>query len=514
MRKATVLSLLIAMAAFAAGAQGLDGKQVHLKAGKGLGPVVVTFEGAAPNTAVDVVETGTGKTYPATARNGELVFWPEDATPGSEHTYTVKVGKETRPPKVEVKQVGNKSCLQVLVDGKLFTEYHYGINEPVTFDEAKRMLPETTEAMFKILDVNGDGKLDASDLEAIGQGKGIFSHPVTFAEAKAFYPTLKEERFKELDKNGNGAIDADEARPLNLREAVGSEIARYVDKKPYLWPVMAEGNVTITRNWPKGEVEGPTDHPHQKSLWTAHGVSGSDTWTETYAAAGYEQSKETTFGSGDAYGWIHANNVWQNKKHEPIVSEEREYRFYAGPAGARTFDTVVTFKADVGDVKFEDTKEGGIMALRMRPEIQASASTVRDINGESKKVGGKGTITNAEGKQGEAACWGKPSAWCDYSGPIEAVGGKVRGVTIMDNPSNLRFPAHWHVRGYGLMAANYFGLSDFEKAPKGKGEWVLEKGKSQTFKYRVLVHSGDVNEAKVADRYADYTTPPKAELAK
>ena len=267
------------------------------------------------------------------------------------------------------------------------------------------------------------------------------------------------------------------------------------NRKPFLWPVNAEGGVTVTRDWPMGEHDETRDHPHQKSAWTAYGdINGVDTWGEAGNKAGYQFSEEVTFGGGDSYGWVTADNTWQNNDHEPVLTETREYRFYATPASGRLFDLIVTFTADHGDVTFGDTKEGGLMAVRM-------ADVLRE-------TGGKGTIRNSEGGVGARECWGKPADWCDYSGELEGHG--VRGLAIMDHPDNLRHPTHWHVRDYGLMGANCFGYSDF-MGEEHNGDYVLKDGESLTFKYRVYVHTGDPDAANVAGQYAAYATPPKTE---
>lgn len=265
--------------------------------------------------------------------------------------------------------------------------------------------------------------------------------------------------------------------------------------KPYLWPVLAEGGVHVTRDWPMGEKEISADHKHHKSMWTSYGnINGADCWMEE-ANAGFQHTDDITFGSGDAYGWIHSKNTWQDNTHKPVIAEEREYRFYYGVPKAKIFDVAVTFTAAYGDAKFGDTKEGGIMSLRIRDQI----------NGEH-----NGVITLADGRQGQAACWGQPSPWCDYSGTIEGAG--VFGATIMDYPKNLRAPSRWHVRDYGLMGANVFGLSHFTNKQEN-GDYLLKAGETLTFKYRVYVHSGDVKQGQVAERYADYTEPPTATWA-
>ena len=97
--------------------------------------------------------------------------------------------------------------------------------------------------------------------------------------------------------------------------------------------------------------------------------------------------------------------------------------------------------------------------------------------------------------------WGKRAEWCDYSGPVN---GKTVGIAIFDHPSNPKHPTWWHVRDYGLFAANPFGVHDFEKKEAGTGNVTIAAGKSVTFKYRFYLHEGDEKQARVADRYQEY----------
>jgi hypothetical protein len=78
------------------------------------------------------------------------------------------------------------------------------------------------------------------------------------------------------------------------------------------------------------------------------------------------------------------------------------------------------------------------------------------------------------------------------------------GVAIFDHPQNPRHPTHWHVRDYGLFAANPFGIHDFEKKPAGTGDFKVAAGESVTWRYRFYFHRGDDKEANVAERYAEY----------
>ncbi len=348
-------------------------------------------------------QVGTGREYPAQVHGGQFVFVPRGTREGQEVRFRIHANKlgEGILPVVRLEKKPDADVIEVFIEDKLFTAYHYG-----------------------------------GDL-----------------------------------------------------------------KKPFLWPVNSLDDIPVTRSFPMDETGIPKfamDHPHHRSWWSAYGhVGPADCWLED-ETAGLQQSGEVTFGSGDAFGWILAKNTWTTSDGTPVISEEREYRFYSGREEARITDMRVTFKADKGEVLFKDTKEGGICAVRMRPEL-----SYKD-----------GVITNASGDVGEETVWGKPSPWCDYSGPIEGHG--KRGLTIMDNPGNLRHPTSWHVRKYGLMGANPFGYSHFIEMDYNKGlmpengDYTIPAGQELTFNYRVLVHSGDATDAKVADRYADYTNPPKA----
>ncbi|MFP4172931.1 MAG: PmoA family protein [Candidatus Hydrogenedentota bacterium] len=248
---------------------------------------------------------------------------------------------------------------------------------------------------------------------------------------------------------------------------------------PHLWPMHAEGGVTITRNYPLGEDEPveSTDHEHHHSFWTAFGdVNGHDHWHDLPIVT---QNVEAE--SGDDSGWIRAENMWPDDEGDPIVDETREYRFYDTPAHGRIFDHTVTFTASYGDVSFGDYKEG-MVAFRIRPEIQGDEA---------------GVLTNFEGEQGEENIYGAPGPWIDYSGPIEGVG--QRGIALFSHPSNFREPP-WHVRDYGLAAANPFALSGVAGLDED-GTYVLEEGESLTFIFRAYIHSGDVEEADVAGQY-------------
>ncbi len=352
-----------------------------------------------------------------------------------------------------------------------------------------------------------DGAAPSTNIHAVDRASGT-RYPATVANGSFVFVAA------ELKPNTTYTLDVEVAKEFTLNSAriepreIGNALEVIVHdklltvyyheddaKKPYLWPLNSEGGVSVTRSWPMGDKDQTTDHPHHKSFWTAYGnVNGADCWTEG-ENTGKQKSGDVDWGAGDAFAWIRAKNVWEDNGGKPVISEEREYRFYSAvPESVRLIDVRVTFTADHGDVHFKDTKEGGIVSLRIADELR--------------EKGGTGTITQSTGAVGSAQCWGKPAAWCDYSGTIAGAG--KRGVAVFDHPKNLRHPTHWHVRDYGLMGANCFGYNDFTSG-KENGDYDMKAGESLTFNYRLYVHSGDVKEAEVAEQYAGFANPPKAE---
>ena len=259
--------------------------------------------------------------------------------------------------------------------------------------------------------------------------------------------------------------------------------------RPYFYPVIGPDASPMTRNWPMNSPEGEEhDHVHHKSLWFAHGlVNGQDFWGEEKGAGKIVHDGFTQIKSGAKEGVIKSKDKWIAADGTIVCTDDRTFRIYDRP-GMRLFDFEVTIHASHGDVTFQDTKEGS-MAIRL-------AETMR-LKG---KVG-HGHIVNSEGvRDGET--WGKRADWCDYYGPVN---GKIVGVAIFDNPKNPRHPTTWHVRDYGLFAANPFGLHEFgPKLPKGAGDMKIPEGKSVTFRYRFYMHEGDEKQGHVAEMYQEY----------
>jgi hypothetical protein len=275
----------------------------------------------------------------------------------------------------------------------------------------------------------------------------------------------------------------------------GQPFATYVFNsgfKPIIWPIIGPTGKEMTRAWPlrqlpPGDKSEAVDHVHQKSFWFDHGdVNGVDFWAETARVQGKQKQTELVKAEGGKVGTIVTKNDWVGPDDTKLLSDVRTIRF-GGDKDSRfiDFDVVVTAVAD--QVTFNDTKEGSF-GLRVAESMRAD------------KKENKGTIISSEGLQ-DAQAWGKPAAWVDYYGPIQ---GETLGIAILNHPSSLRYPTHWHVRPYGLFAANPWGLHDFTGG-KESSAYPMKKGDSFKLRYRVIFHKGNEKEGKIAEAFANYT---------
>jgi hypothetical protein len=261
--------------------------------------------------------------------------------------------------------------------------------------------------------------------------------------------------------------------------------------KPIVWPIIGPTGKAMTRAWPMAEGAGEKkDHVHHRSLWFTHGsVNGIDFWGES-SKGGITRHREFVKVEGGPSATIITRNDWIGPDEKKVCEDERTLIF-GGDAETRRIDFDITIKASEGPVTFGDTKEGSF-GMRVPETMKVDA---RKLN---PKLGGK--IINSEGQTDDAA-WGKPAAWVDYHGPVD---DQLVGIAILNHPSSFRFPTPWHVRTYGLFAANPFGLHDFQANKDVDGSYTLPAGQTMTFRYRVLLHRGDEKSAKIAEAYAAY----------
>ena len=281
----------------------------------------------------------------------------------------------------------------------------------------------------------------------------------------------------------------------------------YVDQavaKPYLMPLRSAQGTIVTRGYPVGNNVPPgSEHdrsfePHQRPLYFSHGnIDGLDFWGEEVYAKYFNDHGKQAYdrmalekideAQGGDSGVIRAEFSLKGPSGR-VIGEETQAFTFRGDDHTRIIDCEFTVRATHGPLTFGDSKEG-TFGIRVAKELNSPPSR----------------MVNSLGAEGEKAIWGKRADWVNYDGKVE---GEDVGIAVLDHPKSFRHPTTWHARGYGLFAANPFGLRDFTRDPNQDGSWTIPEHKSLTFRYRVIIHHGDYREANIAEAYQKYAAEP------
>lgn len=277
--------------------------------------------------------------------------------------------------------------------------------------------------------------------------------------------------------------------------------------KPVLYPIISAGGNPVTRGFPLDPREGEKeDHRHQVGNWLNYGdVNGYDFWGNGHSGERSPNGGEISHtaiekmqeGQGEASLVTRAQ--WLDPSGKALMDERTAFYFQAtGPI--RIIDRVTTLKPSGPDtVHFNDTKEG-MFGLRVARQLELPGDEqAENSEGEvENNVRPTGNYRSSEGVTGEKV-WSTRAKWMNLYGII---GEENVSVVLCDHPKNLNFPTYWHARGYGLFAANPLGAKDFTGGIE-QLNFKLPAGDSVTFRYRVIVASGDPLTDEEINAYAN-----------
>jgi Methane oxygenase PmoA len=301
---------------------------------------------------------------------------------------------------------------------------------------------------------------------------------------KPFSYALKPRPASSADRGGIGFTIKGSEMEVTIDDRPLSNYRLSPGSKPFLHPIIGPTGEPFTRAYPMADIPGEDrDHPHQRACWFTHGsVNGVDFWSEG-AGKGKIQEVKREIVQTPILGRLRTLNAWLAPDGRRVCEDRRTMTFY-GTKVHRTIDFEIVIEATDGPVTFGDTKEG-MFGLRVASSMDVT-----------RKKGGK--ITNAEGMTDERA-WGQASPWVDYVGPVKE---QTVGIAVLNHPGSFRYPTTWHVRTYGLFAANPFGWKDFGKPERG--DYTLPAGESIRFAYRVILHKGDTASLGVPAMFQAY----------
>lgn len=273
--------------------------------------------------------------------------------------------------------------------------------------------------------------------------------------------------------------------------------------KPVLYPIKSVSGNDLTRGFPLAPRAGErVDHPHHIGIWFNYGdVNGLDFWNNSDAIPA---DKKSSYGSivhteilgtkeGREGAELEVAADWVASDGRILLKENTQFIFSA-VGEKRVIDRITTLKAYGQAVSFTDNKEGmlGIRVARElehpsdKPEIFTDANGIATEVATLNNEGVTGMYRSSEGIEGDEV-WGTRGKWVNLSGEIN---GEKLSLAIVDHSQNPGYPTYWHARGYGLFASNTLG----QKALSGGKEelnFKLADGESVTFRYRIVVNSGE-----------------------
>lgn len=292
---------------------------------------------------------------------------------------------------------------------------------------------------------------------------------------------------------------------------------RYDDSimKPVLFPVNTVSGITVTRGYPLAPRAGErTDHPHHVGLWFNYeSVNGLDFWNHSTAIEPARRPHYGTIfhrrvekaGADAKKAELTVSAEWKNQQGELQLRELTRFIFTVSGSTLEITRTSTLTAADK-KVVFKDVKDG-LLAIRVARELEQPSrenSEFIDANGRVTKVdqmpsaGITGQYTGSEGLKGDAV-WSSRGRWVMLNGKL--AGRKVT-VAMIDHPENPGYPTYWHARGYGLFALNPLGAAVFSKG-EDQMNLELQPGTSVHFRYRIIIHEGNLLAPEDMNRLAD-----------
>lgn len=280
------------------------------------------------------------------------------------------------------------------------------------------------------------------------------------------------------------------ARRLNVRWRGRTLFAlSQGEYRAYLYPVFTPSGVAVT-------AESPIDHPHHHSVWIGadHVTCLLPYATDRLEAATYNFYVNETF-QGRAPGRIVATSV-RSCELAPDHLRLVQTLAWQGPVewGAPERRTIAV---ETRTISVRPGAEANLIDLRseLRPaEWPLAIGPTRHAYfgfrlADGLRVVDGGALAGPDGLLAATAVAGRALGWLDCSG---RVGGRGAGLAVFPAPSLGHLA--WSATDWGLIAVN----------PLVDAATRLDPGGVLDFAVRLVVHDGDVREARVAELYRGF----------
>jgi hypothetical protein len=252
--------------------------------------------------------------------------------------------------------------------------------------------------------------------------------------------------------------------------------------KPYIATLMGPSGRNVLE-------DSPGDHTHHHGVWWGHGdVNGVDFYLEVPAPGRrlgrIEHTEFSRVTDENPHFGFTETLTWRDDNEAEVIAETRSVDLRFRDESHYTVDLESTYQARA-DLAFGTTKESVLPGIRMAEALTGACG---------------GHIRSSHGGKGERGTMSVGAQWIDYYGDRRenyGQGDVVEGIAIFDHPQNPNHPNPFFVRAYGPVSpfqGHYF-----------TGEASLAEGDSLTYRHRLVVHYGDTEQAKIAERYTEWT---------
>lgn len=262
---------------------------------------------------------------------------------------------------------------------------------------------------------------------------------------------------------------------ISIDGKVFTELKFKPDQKyPYFYPVNGpKTGKSIT-------TETSEPYPHHHSLFFGcDRVNEGNYWQDSLERGRINMDEiDISQREGDSQLEIHSKCSWVRPDAPSPLIDKRTVIIKVLPDNSRIIDFYITL-IPLTDVTIENTNHS-LFSARVVPEL-------------SEEKGG--VMINSRGQKDEKETAGKPAEWMDYGGMRDGV---FEGIALMDHPKNNWFPSLWFTRAYGFFSPTPLNWLK-------EGFFSLKKSEEWKLQYRVVVHSGDVKQAKIAELYKEWS---------
>lgn len=245
------------------------------------------------------------------------------------------------------------------------------------------------------------------------------------------------------------------------------------EKYPFFFPVngpVSGGSITSMRNG---------TYPHHSSLFFGCDlVNGGNYWQE-----GLERGRIVSLGpqiieTGGDKAVITDECIWKRPDADCPIKDKRVITICSPADGIYQLDFDIEMEM-LMDVEILKTNHS-LFSARIAEDLTVKQG---------------GTMVNSTGDSGEKETFGTPAPWMDFSGPRKT---GYEGIAILQHPTSKWYPSKWFTRDYGFMSPTPMWWPDDDVSRK------FVKGEKIALRYRVIVHGGDVKEAKIAELFKAY----------